>query len=352
MISSPTGIAADPALTAHGVDQARELAAHLRTLSPPIEQVYSSPYYRCLQTVEPFVSWGQGSSGHADQGGREADGEAKFSIRAETGLGEWYGSAPFEHPTSADPEVLKTLFPAFDLDYRPIARPTRMGETLSELHDRVAATMEGIIAQCDREGTRAILICSHAAVIIALGRVLTGDMPDDVEVEDFGAFTCGLSVFQRKITTLGGGGQGGDGRIPKDSLGEQSVDLDESGNAGRIPEIKRRGHETARILPLLSGRDKNHSSDDEQASHADQICTRVDPAHQRVTAWRGGAGVAGGWKCLVNSECSFLKGGEERGWYVFLRVKPRLTHVAFSPQTKTDYCHAALILMTQAFLGR
>jgi len=30
--------------------------------------------------------------------------------------------------------------------------------------------------------------------------------------------------------------------------------------------------------------------------------------------WRDGRGVAGGWTCEVNGDCSFLKNGEERGW--------------------------------------
>jgi transcription factor C subunit 7 len=25
-------------------------------------------------------------------------------------------------------------------------------------------------------------------------------------------------------------------------------------------------------------------------------------------------GVGGGWECTVNGDCSFLSGGEERGW--------------------------------------
>lgn len=31
------------------------------------------------------------------------------------------------------------------------------------------------------------------------------------------------------------------------------------------------------------------------------------------TNWRAG-GVAGGWDCLLNSDCNHLEGGEERGW--------------------------------------
>lgn len=31
-------------------------------------------------------------------------------------------------------------------------------------------------------------------------------------------------------------------------------------------------------------------------------------------AWMNGKGVAGGWECLLNSDCTHLSGGEERGW--------------------------------------
>ncbi len=30
--------------------------------------------------------------------------------------------------------------------------------------------------------------------------------------------------------------------------------------------------------------------------------------------WRAGKGVAGGWHCVINSDCEHLEGGEERGW--------------------------------------
>lgn len=343
-LSSPTGIPADPALTAHGVDQAKDLAAHLATVNPPIEQVYSSPYYRCLQTVEPFVNPEQGSSGDPRQGQQQeeeeaADGKTKFRIRAETGLGEWYGSAPFEHPRPAGLPVLKRLFPrSLDVDYRPIARPTGMGESIAELHDRVAATMEGIVAQCDRDGTRAILICSHAATVIALGRVLTGDMPADVEVEDFRAFTCGLSVYRRREATVappstllkddgaGGSGCAQDGLLvqqqeqqeqtqkhhQQQQLQEQHA-LDPDGlSVGGSSGNNKNSMAAARTLVNDHGRYPS----DERKSHADPMRAGGDPPHGQAKDWRGGVGVAGGWLCLVNSECGFLKGGEERGWYV------------------------------------
>ena len=43
-----------------------------------------------------------------------------------------------------------------------------------------------------------VVICTHAAVVIAAGRALTGRMPLSVEEEDFGAFTAGVSTFVRR----------------------------------------------------------------------------------------------------------------------------------------------------------
>lgn len=214
--------------------------------------------------------------------GGDGKGE-KFAIRVEPGVGEWYGAAPFEHPTSAAPEVLKSMFTAIDLSYQGAVRPPRMGESLQELHDRVAATMQDIVSQCDRDGIRAIVICTHAAVVIAIGRVLTGAMPDSVEVEDFQAFTCGLSVYRRKVA--------GSGAEDNSSLGRASGDA----GAARVNTER----DLAQVAPTPQP----------ASSSIPQI--RAERLH--IPAWKG-RGVAGGWQCTANSDCSHLTAGEERGW--------------------------------------
>ncbi|KAJ0372009.1 hypothetical protein COL26b_009385 [Colletotrichum chrysophilum] len=191
------GIPSDPALTAHGVDQAKELGAHLLTVEPPIDAVYSSPYYRCLQTITPFVSLKEDEINQGAQKDVGAKSDATV-IRPEHGLCEWYGAAPFDHPTPASPDVLKPMFRHLDAAYQSRVFPARKGETIAQLHDRVAAAVQAIIEQCDAEGKRAVVLCSHAASIIALGRVLTGNMPENIDAEDFRAFTCGLSMYRRK----------------------------------------------------------------------------------------------------------------------------------------------------------
>ncbi|KAG9239238.1 histidine phosphatase superfamily [Amylocarpus encephaloides] len=240
-IPSPTNIASDPALAGKGVEQSHELAAHLQTLSPPIQRFYTSPFYRCIQTISPTIE---------ALARTNADSET-LKIRGEHGVGEWYGMARFDHPSPAEPGLLIKLFPRYDVEYRPKIKPSVNGETIDELHDRTAYALHKIIEESDKEGVEAILICTHAATLIALGRVLTGRMPQDIGEEDFRPFTCGLTTFVRQ-----------DGKTP----------------LGQVPEWN--GPETT--IPSVT--------------------------------WRKGKGVGGGWELTKSGDCSFLTEGEERGW--------------------------------------
>lgn len=197
---SPTGIAADPALTSHGVNQSKEMGRHLMTLEPPIEEVYSSPFYRCLQTMAPFMDLQQKRSQEKDAGNVTASsssGVVVAKMLPEHGIREWFGSAPFDHPEPAAPEKLKSMFPSYDESYESTIVPSKKGETLDQLQQRITIALRGIIKRCDANGTRAIVLCSHAAVIILIGRILTGLVPPSVDAEDFYAYTCGLSVYCR-----------------------------------------------------------------------------------------------------------------------------------------------------------
>ncbi|GAB0136688.1 hypothetical protein EsDP_00004981 [Epichloe bromicola] len=216
-VPSPTGIQGDPALTSYGIDQSKEMGRHLMTLDPKVDKVYSSPFYRCLQTMAPFMELQQQEaqatekraqtlgSGHASgTTGRESlppDGHATVTkMLPEHGIREWFGSAPFDHPEPAAPEVLKGMFPSYDHEYVSVVTPSRRGETLEQLQQRITKALRGIINQCDADGTRAVVLCSHAAVIILIGRILTAQVPASVDVDDFHAYTCGLSVYSRTGT--------------------------------------------------------------------------------------------------------------------------------------------------------
>ncbi|GAO13250.1 hypothetical protein UVI_02025970 [Ustilaginoidea virens] len=255
-IPSPTGIPGDPALTSYGIDQSKQLARHLMTLDPKVDKVYSSPFYRCLQTMAPFMELqkqlqlqqAEDNPGHDTRTLTGAPGgpgwgaaSAVTTVLPEHGIREWFGSAPFRHPEPAGPEVLKRLFPSYDDSYVSTVKPSARGESLEQLQDRVTRALRGIIEQCDADGTRTIVLCSHAAVIILMGRILTGQVPASVDVDDFHAYTA---------------------------------------TGGRITDDSRHGRDSASSNP----------ADDK-------------------------ADVTGNWDCDLNSDCSFLSGGQERGWF-------------------------------------
>jgi transcription factor C subunit 7 len=146
---------------------------------------------------------------------------------------------------------LKSLFTFYDEEYRPTIKPSVNGETIEDLHNRTAYALHRIIEQADREGVKAIAICTHAATLIAIGRVLTGNMPEDIAEQDFKPFTCGVSTFVRK--------------------GKENMN------------------------PIIS-----------------ESCGQETPIPQ--IGWKNGKGVGGGWNVIKNGDCSFLRGGEERGW--------------------------------------
>ncbi|KAG5971339.1 hypothetical protein E4U55_001266, partial [Claviceps digitariae] len=265
-IPSPTGIQGDPALTSYGIDQSREMAQHLMTLDPRVDKVYSSPFYRCLQTMAPFMELQQQKTdAAAAKASGSSNGESLLSnahtpvtkMLPEHGIREWFGSAPFDHPEPAAPMVLKSMFPSYDQEYVSVVTPSKRGETLEQLQDRITKALRGIIEQCDADGSQAVVLCSHAAVIILMGRILTGQFPARVDTDDFKAYTCGLSVYGRSKTAAEGSG----GAIAGDSF--------------------------------------------------DSLASRHDcrPPSEPETA----ANTIGGWTCHLNSDCSFLSGGPERG---------------------------------------
>ncbi|KAI0446112.1 phosphoglycerate mutase-like protein [Xylaria telfairii] len=289
-LQSPTGLPTDPALTSHGVEQAGELARHLSGLHPPIDQVYSSPYYRCLQTISPFVSQHNAALSKASPSDDNVP-HSRLSIRVESGLSEWYGRAPFEHPTSAPLNDLSALFADLDANYVSSSTPRRRGESIPELYERVASCMQAIIAQCDQEGKKAVLISTHAAAVIALGRVLTRKVPKDASSEDFGAFTCGLSMYRR---------QG----VDQDRLVTATTN-----RPTRIKDQVRRYANMRNVVQAVDTPPRSQSLDRLALDPSVPGRPKIKDLSQRC-----GFGLASHWTCEVNSDCSFLRGGEERGW--------------------------------------
>ncbi|KAJ7487652.1 histidine phosphatase superfamily [Mycena galericulata] len=164
---SVTGLARDPPLAAFGETQAQELADYL--LSLPKDQrptaIFSSPYYRCLQTSKP-VSTALG-----------------IPIYVEHGISEWYSPvAPGTglHPRPASAASLRMYFPTeIDADaWASVYYPPRIGEDVAQMHARARTFLDVFVPAVERAlpGThKRVLLVSHAATVIALTRALLDD---------------------------------------------------------------------------------------------------------------------------------------------------------------------------------
>jgi transcription factor C subunit 7 len=220
-------------------------------VDPPVDLIYSSPFYRCIQTLFPFTN------AVAEQKAREGRGE-KARVVIEPGLGEFYGLARFDHPSPAAIDVLNQHFPHLHAEKQAIIIPSTKGESIPQLHDRLAYCLHHIIRAADQDpnGPKSLLICTHAASMICIGRVLTGRMPEDEGEEDFKCFTCSFSKFVRRR----GQSEGVEGREVREW---------DAKKADEVPDV----------------------------------------------GWRNGGGLGGGvWDVEANGDCSFLENGEERGW--------------------------------------
>ncbi|EUC42992.1 hypothetical protein COCMIDRAFT_102081 [Bipolaris oryzae ATCC 44560] len=189
MARTPTGIPTDPPLTAKGVQQSKELANYLAQVEPPVDRIYSSPFYRCLQTLKPF------SDAYFNEGK-----ETRGKIRVDRGIGEFFGRAHFEHPEPPSLGLLTPHFGNLDADYVSVHMAGPRGESIVELHQRVRKALEHIVTTLDSdpEQPKSVLLCTHAATMIAAGRVLTGQMPGNPDEDDFKCYTAGLSRFVRR----------------------------------------------------------------------------------------------------------------------------------------------------------
>ncbi|CAD6889634.1 unnamed protein product [Tilletia controversa] len=197
----------DPVLTAHGLDQAAELATHFLSLPPESrpQLILSSPYYRTVQTSLPTSK------------------ALALPIHLEPGLAEWF--PPVEASTS-DPEgtggihpypptrdLLEPYFPPDALApthaWPPVLYAHPEGEDVPELHARAAQVLRRIERQCELlfPEVRRVLLVSHAATIIAMGRALVCKGPGAPWEQQeggnavgyhVGAGTCSLSQYDRR----------------------------------------------------------------------------------------------------------------------------------------------------------
>lgn len=104
--------------------------------------------------------------------------------------------------------------------WSPLAHPFRRGENIQEIHARSRRALGLIIERCEELGVQRVLLVSHAATVIAMGRALMereGEETTNWESGEgirIGAGTASLSLYvrgeqARKLHGLEGPGEEG-----------------------------------------------------------------------------------------------------------------------------------------------
>ncbi|KAL4069585.1 histidine phosphatase superfamily [Scleroderma yunnanense] len=178
-----TGLPRDHPLAAYGEFQAQELVAYFQSL-PEAKRptaIFSSPYYRCLQTSLPIAR------------------ASNLPIFVEHGLSEWYSPvAPGTglHPRPLTAPDLKRYFSDIEPSWSSVWYPSRKGEDVEEVHARVNGFLDLFVPEVEARFAgdhKNILLVSHAATTIALCRGLLGRPDMSLRVG-----CCSVSEFSRK----------------------------------------------------------------------------------------------------------------------------------------------------------
>lgn len=109
---------------------------------------------------------------------------------------EWYspGDAPDSYPTASSASLHSSRVRR---DWQPLHNhPAYSGETIEELHARVKHVFSKLEDRAREHGYRSILVVSHAATIIALGRAVMDDTSFNLRTG-----CCALSQFARSPTS-------------------------------------------------------------------------------------------------------------------------------------------------------
>jgi broad specificity phosphatase PhoE len=141
----------DPPLSDEGFDRSLSLAQDFSQVQ--IDRIYTSPFLRTIQTVDPLARLLQ------------------FPIRLEWGLCEWL----CQHWTSEFPKTtpvadLIAHYPYIDATYKSLVLPC-YPETAAELDARIAMIADKLIEGKDRN----ILAIGHKGSILGIAAALTGE---------------------------------------------------------------------------------------------------------------------------------------------------------------------------------
>lgn len=151
----PTGVENDVPLAEHGLEQAEELSKYmLNEIEPKPEVLFSSPFYRCIQTIKPTKQ------------------SLNIPLYIDRGLGEWFRPDRHEISIPVSNYVISKFFPnLIELNWEDTNIPSSNGETEEEIFSRCHEFWPIFIKHVEEKypNVNTIMLVTHAATKAALG---------------------------------------------------------------------------------------------------------------------------------------------------------------------------------------
>ncbi|CCK71987.1 uncharacterized protein KNAG_0I02020 [Huiozyma naganishii CBS 8797] len=150
----PTGIENDVPLAEHGLEQSEELSEHIAQLEVKPQVIFTSPFYRCLQTISPTKK------------------KLQIPLYVDRGLGEWFKKDRDVVPTPASNGVIGKFFPGLLAgEWEDSVIPSKSGESETDIFARAHAFWPVFIGHVEREfpDVETVILVTHAATKAALG---------------------------------------------------------------------------------------------------------------------------------------------------------------------------------------
>lgn len=150
----PTGIENDVPLAAHGLEKAEELCKYLETLAIKPQVAFTSPFYRCLQTIEPTVK------------------ALNIELYVDRGLGEWFKPDRDVIPIPANNALISKFFPGLISEgWEDSKMPSLQGETEEDIFNRCKEFWPIFMKNVEKKfpEVESIILVTHAATKAALG---------------------------------------------------------------------------------------------------------------------------------------------------------------------------------------
>jgi len=152
---SKSGFIYDPPLAEEGLFQSQLLANYLSE-NAHIDYIFSSPFYRTLQTATKVAD------------------TLNLKIEVESGLSDWYGGSPNYAtyiPKAAPFEKLIEFFPLINQSYKPNIEITTIAEPKEEMYDRIGKTIQVLMdtfKSTNNKNQEFLFVCHAASAIMVM----------------------------------------------------------------------------------------------------------------------------------------------------------------------------------------